>query len=82
MQVHPDGRQMSLSARVTLALAMLLVISGVFVSWAAFAHGRQAAREDCDLTPMDTAAPHEAAVMIDTLNRFMARRRASVRCAA
>ena len=47
-KIRESAAAMSLTARVALAVGSLLLIGGVVVSLAAFAYGREAARETYD----------------------------------
>ncbi|KMK66186.1 sensor histidine kinase [Puniceibacterium sp. IMCC21224] len=57
-------RRLSLTSRVTLAFAALLILSGIFVSLAAFAYGRQAAREAYDRLLVGAARDIAASVTV------------------
>ncbi|WP_146589315.1 sensor histidine kinase [Puniceibacterium confluentis] len=65
MNSHIPRWQMSLVARVALAVALLLAVGGVLVSVAAFAYGRQAAQDAYDRLLVGAAADIAASISVD-----------------
>ncbi|SNR24609.1 sensor histidine kinase [Puniceibacterium sediminis] len=65
MNSHIPPWQMSLVARVALAVALLLGVGGVLVSIAAFAYGRQAAQDAYDRLLVGAATDIAASISVD-----------------
>ncbi|MGY9049654.1 MAG: sensor histidine kinase [Rhodobacterales bacterium] len=65
MNSHIPPWQMSLVARVALAVALLLAVGGVLVSVAAFAYGRQAAQDAYDRLRVGAANEIAASIAVE-----------------